>query len=90
MAKGARTNKPDETTTPVIGKISASITEESTGEPVSEFEPRAGEYHLVKLDLGGNEIQGSDFSVGVNTFNNSFKHLCEGDAPSYKVKKKAQ
>ena len=72
-------------------KISAVIVEEQTGyvEELEDFKPRPNEYHLVRLDVGGNEIQGSDFSVGVNTFNNSFAHLCEGDMPTYKVKKKA-
>lgn len=53
--------------------------------PESNFEPHPGEYHLVSVDHAGNEIPGSDFSVGTNTYNRSFK-----DKPGFKVKKKAK
>lgn len=51
------------------------------------FEPRPGEYHLVKLDKNGKEIIGSDVSVPENLFKRTFQKLTIGANPSYLVKK---
>lgn len=50
--------------------------------PESTFEPRPGEYHMVVLLPDGSEKPGSDFSIGANTYNRTFK-----DNPQFRLKK---
>ena len=49
------------------------------------FEPFAGEYHLVELDKDGNEVPGSDFSIGKHTFYQVFQPLI---GKTFQLKKK--
>lgn len=51
------------------------------------YEPRPGEYHLVKLDFNGKEIIGSDVSIPANTYRRTFEALTQGDNPTYLLKK---
>lgn len=50
--------------------------------PEYNFSAGSGEYHMVEIDKDGNEIFGSDFSVGETTFRTSF-----ATNPSFKIKK---
>lgn len=48
----------------------------------SGYIPIDGQYHMVSVDKDGNEVPGSDFSVGEKTYKTSY----EGNA-KFKVKK---
>ena len=48
----------------------------------SNFFAKPGEYHMVSLDKEGNEIKGSDFSIGVTSYERAYKNNT-----SFKVKK---
>lgn len=46
-------------------------------EPIQEtsyFEPLAGEYHLIQLK-DGQEVPGTDFSIGENSYKRTFEKL---------------
>lgn len=48
------------------------------------FEAFNGEYHLVSIDKDGNEVPGSDFSIGERTFYRTYSKLI---GKSFLVKK---
>lgn len=54
--------------------------------PMSNFQAKPGEYHMVRLDKNGNEIPGSDFSLAERTYERTYKALTN----KYKVKKNPQ
>lgn len=69
----------------IAGKIAPVVTPST--QSLSTFEPHPGEYHLMKLDLNGIEVPGSDVSVGPKVFIRTFEKLTKGDKPTYVVKK---
>lgn len=72
----------------VTEKIVPVITPAVQSATPASFEPKSGEYHMVRLDLNGKEIPGSDFSIGANSFRRTYEKLTTGDKPTYSVKKK--
>lgn len=52
--------------------------------PSNNFEPFAGEFHLIELDANGNEVPGTDFSIGEQTFYKVFAPLI---GKTFEVKK---
>ena len=68
---------------PAITRRSA-LHADLTRTPVNNFEPLNGEYHLVELK-NGEEVPGSDFSIGETTFRQVFEALLE---TKFRLKKK--
>lgn len=60
-------------------------TDKYTVPELPEYEPNAGEYHVVSLDARGNEIKGSDFSANEKAIKKVFS-----DTTKFKVKKNPQ
>lgn len=52
-------------------------------EPDNGFHAFPGEYHMIKIDANGKDIPGSDFSIGVRTYNRTYSKL----AGQFRVKK---
>lgn len=76
MAKIKTTEPPNNLLQPEL-VVASSLHPDLTMPIKPTFQAFAGELHLVELDGEGNEIPGSDFSIGEGTFQRAFEAITE-------------